>query len=146
VPDADFARLTAEIGERYAISGEIGRGGMATVYLAHDLKHSRQVAIKVLRRELYSLTFAERFLAEIQVTAGLQHPYILPLFDSGAVDTLLYYVMPFVDGQTLRIDPVASKAVASVLFGPRPTTLHTHDRRPAFHPPALTRLGIPDRA
>ena len=99
---SDIDRLTRAVGGRYAIVRELGRGGMATVYLAQDHKHARDVAIKVLRPELYSLTLAERFLAEITVTAGLQHPHILPLFDSGADDRLLYYVMPFVRGETLR--------------------------------------------
>ena len=95
-------RLTAALANRYRIEREVGHGGMATVYLAHDLKHGRQVAIKVLRPELAAAIGAERFLHEIEVTAGLQHPHILPLFDSGEADGLLFYVMPFVEGESLR--------------------------------------------
>ena len=84
------------------VEREIGRGGMATVYLARDLRHDRRVAIKVLREELAAAVGAERFLEEIRVTASLQHPHILPLFDSGSADGLLWYVMPFVEGETLR--------------------------------------------
>ncbi len=101
-PNRDFAQLTAALGDRYLVERELGHGGMATVYLAQDIKHARPVAIKVLRPELYSAQFAERFLAEIRVTASLQHPHILPLFDSGASGELLYYVMPYVTGETLR--------------------------------------------
>jgi serine/threonine-protein kinase len=95
-------RLANALVGRYAIDREIARGGMATVYLARDLRHGRRVAIKVLREELAAAVGAERFLAEIRVTASLQHPHILPLFDSGSVDGLLWYVMPFVEGETLR--------------------------------------------
>jgi eukaryotic-like serine/threonine-protein kinase len=103
-PDARrvAARLTSALGERYAIVREIAHGGMATVYLARDLRHDRPVAIKVLREELAAAVGAERFLAEIRVTASLQHPHILPLFDSGSADGLLWYAMPFVEGETLR--------------------------------------------
>ncbi|MCG6955371.1 MAG: serine/threonine protein kinase, partial [Gemmatimonadetes bacterium] len=80
----------------------MGAGGMATVYLAHDVKHDRQVALKVLRPELAAVIGAERFLAEIKTTAHLQHPHILPLFDSGAVEGMVFYVMPFVEGESLR--------------------------------------------
>ena len=86
----------------YTIEREIGRGGMAKVYLARDLKHQRFVALKVLDPELGAVLGAERFLAEIRVTANLQHPNLLPLFDSGEAQGLLYYVMPFVEGETLR--------------------------------------------
>ena len=75
---------------------------MATVYLAHDIKHDRKVAVKVLRPELAAVLGAERFLQEIKTTANLQHPHILPLFDSGEADSFLYYVMPFIDGETVR--------------------------------------------
>src|SRR5918994_7835812 len=87
---------------RYAIEREIGAGGMATVYLADDVRHGRKVAIKVLRRELAAVIGAHRFLAEIRTTANLQHPHILPLFDSGTADGFLYYVMPYVEGESLR--------------------------------------------
>src|SRR5688572_24461625 len=94
--------LTAALSERYAIERELGAGGMATVYLAHDVRHDRKVAIKVLRPELAAVLGAERFLSEIRTTANLQHPHILPLFDSGIADGFLYYVMPFVKGESLR--------------------------------------------
>ena len=90
------------LGERYLIERELGRGGMATVYLAHDVRHRRAVAVKVLHAELSAALGPERFLREIELTASLQHPHILPLFDSGAAGGLLYYVMPFVEGETLR--------------------------------------------
>ena len=96
------ARLAAALGDRYRIERELGQGGMATVYLAHDLKHDRKVALKVLLPELAAVIGGERFLAEIKTTANLQHPNILPLFDSGAADGFLFYVMPFVEGETLR--------------------------------------------
>jgi serine/threonine-protein kinase len=97
-----FERLRTGIADRYLLDKEIGRGGMATVYLAHDLRHQRDVAVKVLRPELAEAVGAERFLREIQTTARLIHPNILPLHDSGDVDGLLYYVMPYVPGETLR--------------------------------------------
>jgi serine/threonine-protein kinase len=96
------ARLAEALGGHYAVEGEIARGGMAAVYLARDLRHDRRVAIKVLREEVAAAVGAERFLEEIRVTASLQHPHILPLFDSGSAGGLLWYVMPFVDGETLR--------------------------------------------
>ncbi len=95
-------RLTTALTGRYEIERELGQGGMATVYLAKDVKHNRRVALKVLKPELAAVVGAERFLAEIQTTANLQHPHILPLFDSGQADSFLYYVMPFVEGETLR--------------------------------------------
>ncbi len=100
-----IARLSTALADRYKIGGELGAGGMATVYLAEDLKHHRQVAVKVLRPELAAILGAERFLKEIEVTAKLQHPNILPLYDSGVADTFLYYVMPYIEGETLRDDP-----------------------------------------
>src|SRR6059036_176045 len=87
---------------RYAVERELGRGGMATVFLAEDLKHHRPVAIKVLHAELAAALGAERFLREIEIAARLQHPHILPLYDSGSAAGLLYYVMPFVEGESLR--------------------------------------------
>ncbi len=95
-------RLKAALTDRYTIERELGRGGMATVYLAEDLKHKRNVAVKVLHSELAAVLGAERFLKEIEITARLDHPHILPLLDSGASDGFLYYVMPFVKGETLR--------------------------------------------
>ena len=95
-------RLAAALSERYRIESQLGAGGMATVYLAEDLKHHRRVAVKVLRPELAAVLGAERFLKEIEVTANLQHPHILPLHDSGEADSFLYYVMPYVEGESLR--------------------------------------------
>jgi eukaryotic-like serine/threonine-protein kinase len=94
--------MLSALAARYEIEREIGRGGMATVFLARDVKHGRRVALKVLHPELGAALGAERFIREISVTANLQHPNLLPLFDSGEVNGLLYYVMPFVDGETLR--------------------------------------------
>ena len=95
-------RLRLMLADRYAMERELGRGGMATVYLAQDLRHERHVAIKVLRPELSASLGADRFNREIKVAAQLQHPHILGLYDSGAADGLLYYVMPFVEGESLR--------------------------------------------
>ena len=96
------ARLNAALEGRYAIERELGEGGMATVYLADDLKHQRKVALKVLKPELAAVVGAERFLAEITTTASLTHPHILPLFDSGEADGFLFYVMPHIEGESLR--------------------------------------------
>jgi len=90
------------LADRYAVERELGRGGMATVFLAEDLKHHRSVAIKVLHAELTAALGAERFLHEIEIAARLQHPHILPLYDSGAAAGFLYYVMPYVEGESLR--------------------------------------------
>src|SRR5262245_629721 len=95
-------RLGAALADRYRIDRELGAGGMATVYLAQDLRHDRKVALKVLKPELAAVLGAERFVAEIRTTASLQHPHILPLFDSGTADGFLYYVMPFIEGESLR--------------------------------------------
>src|SRR5687768_7771813 len=95
-------RLSAALADRYRIERELGQGGMATVYLAEDLKHKRKVALKVLKPELAAVLGADRFVQEITTTAALQHPHILPLFDSGTADGFLYYVMPFIQGETLR--------------------------------------------
>jgi len=101
-------RLSTALADRYKIERQLGEGGMATVYLAHDIKHDRKVAIKVLRPELAAVLGAERFVQEIKTTANFQHPHILPLFDSGSAGgrdggtVFLYYVMPFIDGETLR--------------------------------------------
>jgi Tol biopolymer transport system component/tRNA A-37 threonylcarbamoyl transferase component Bud32 len=95
-------RLAAALADRYRIERELGAGGMATVYLAQDLKHDRKVALKVLRPELAAVIGARRFLAEIRTTANLQHPHILPLHDSGEVDGTVFYVMPYVEGESLR--------------------------------------------
>jgi serine/threonine-protein kinase len=95
-------RLSAALADRYSILRELGAGGMATVYLAEDRKHRRQVAVKVLRPELAAALGHERFLREIEIAAGLSHPHILPLYDSGDADGVLYYVMPYVEGESLR--------------------------------------------
>ena len=97
-----IARLIAALEGRYRIESELGEGGMATVYLAKDIKHERKVALKVLKPELAAVVGAERFLAEIKTTANLQHPHILPLHDSGEADGYLFYVMPYVEGESLR--------------------------------------------
>ena len=97
-----ITRLTGALHSKYRLDREIGAGGMATVYLAHDLRHDRDVAIKVLHPDLAAALGAERFLAEIKTTAKLQHPHILPLLDSGEADGLLFYVMPFIAGESLR--------------------------------------------
>src|SRR2546430_1972199 len=97
-----LARLKAALADRYAIDRVLGHGGTATVYLAQDLKHGRAVAIKVLRPELAAALGAERFLREIEIAARLTHPHILPLHDSGEAAGFLYYVMPFVQGESLR--------------------------------------------
>jgi eukaryotic-like serine/threonine-protein kinase len=97
-----LTRLTESLADRYRIDRELGAGGMATVYLAHDLRHDRDVAIKVLHPDLGAALGGERFLSEIRTTARLQHPHILPLLDSGSASGLLYYVMPLVTGETLR--------------------------------------------
>ncbi|MBI3983597.1 MAG: protein kinase, partial [Gemmatimonadetes bacterium] len=106
-------RLSAALAARYRVERELGAGGMATVYLAQDLKHDRKVALKVLKPELAAVLGAERFVVEIKTTASLQHPHILTLFDSGRGRTkaseggggeaeFLYYVMPYIEGETLR--------------------------------------------
>ncbi len=95
-------RLADALKDRYLIERELGSGGMATVYLAHDLRHERQVALKVLNPELAAVIGGDRFLAEIKTTANLHHPHILPLFDSGEADGFLFYVMPYVEGESLR--------------------------------------------
>ncbi len=97
-----FHRLKEALADRYALERELGAGGMATVYLAHDPRHNRKVAIKVMNPELAAIIGAARFLKEIETTANLQHPNILPLFDSGQVDATVFYVMPFVQGESLR--------------------------------------------
>src|SRR3989454_1559557 len=97
-----LARLRAALAGRYTLEREIGRGGMATVYLGRDVKHHRAVAIKVLRPELAAALGPDRFLREIEIAAGLTHPHILTLHDSGEADSFLYYVMPYVEGESLR--------------------------------------------
>jgi serine/threonine-protein kinase len=100
--DASLDRLTRALADRYAIEREIGRGGMATVYLAADLRHNREVAVKVMNPELAAAVGPDRFLREIEIAAKLAHPHILPVYDSGEADGFLYFVMPFVEGESLR--------------------------------------------
>jgi len=101
--------LTQALGDRYRLERELGRGGMAVVYLAEDVRHHRRVAVKVLRSDLARSIGAERFLREIEIAAGLSHPNILPLHDSGeAGDDLLYYVMPYVEGESLARASIVS--------------------------------------
>ena len=95
-------RLTTALSDRYTIERELGAGGMATVYLAHDVKHDRKVALKVLRPDLAASLGADRFLREVRIAANLSHPHILPLYDSGEADGFLFYVMPYVEGESLR--------------------------------------------
>ena len=95
-------RLRESLAQSYTIDRELGRGGMSAVFLANDCKHRRSVAIKVLNPELAASLGPERFLQEIQLAARLNHPHILPLFDSGSADGILYYVMPYVEGESLR--------------------------------------------
>jgi eukaryotic-like serine/threonine-protein kinase len=97
-----FDRLKSALADRYAVERQIGAGGMADVFLTHDLRHNRKVAIKVMHRDLAELVGVERFLREIETTAKLQHPHILPLFDSGSVDGTVFYVMPYVEEESLR--------------------------------------------
>ena len=101
MPDVQ-STLQSALTDRYAIEHEVGRGGMATVFLAHDLRHNRPVALKVLHPQLALSIGSERFLREIQIAARLQHPHIVPLYDSGQAGDLLYYVMPFIEGESLR--------------------------------------------
>jgi serine/threonine-protein kinase len=124
-------RITTALSDRYRIERELGAGGMATVYLAHDLRHDRDVAIKVLHEDLGATLGPERFLAVIKTTAKLQHPHILPLLDSGEADGLLFYVMPFVAGETLRERLARDTQLSSTT----PFASHARGRRARRHPP-----------
>src|SRR6476619_1770897 len=106
-------RLAAALADRYRIERELGQGGMATVYLAEDLKHRRKVAVKVLRPELAESIGGTRFLREIEIAAQLSHPHILPLHDSGEAAGFLYYVMPYVEGEPLRAKLVRDGALSA---------------------------------
>jgi TolB-like protein/tRNA A-37 threonylcarbamoyl transferase component Bud32/Flp pilus assembly protein TadD len=108
----EVAKVTSALAGRYRIERVLGEGGMATVYLAEDAKHKRKVAVKVMRSELAATIGAERFLREVEIAAQLSHPHILPMHDSGEADGLLYYVMPYVDGETLRERMVREGALA----------------------------------
>jgi len=136
-----YNALSGALADRYRIERVLGEGGMATVYLAHDLKHDRKVALKVLKPELGAVLGAERFLSEIKVTAQLQHPNLLPLFDSGeagdprdsAGGRFLYYVMPFVEGETLRARLEREKqlsiaAAVGIVTGISYALAYAHDR------------------
>jgi tetratricopeptide (TPR) repeat protein len=125
-------RLESALAPRYTIEREVGAGGMATVYLAHDHKHNRNVAIKVLSPELAATLGGERFLREIEIAAGLQHPHILPLYDSGAEEGILYYVMPYVEGNTLseRVagGPLPPREAVQVAVDVLSALEHAHSR------------------
>ena len=110
-----LSALSAALADRYRLERELGHGGMATVYLAQDLRHDRAVALKVLKPELAHALGPERFLREIQVTAQLDHPHILPLLDSGDAGGFLYYVMPYVQGETLRTRLMREKQLPSTM-------------------------------
>jgi len=122
-------RLAGALADRYRVEGELGQGGMATVYLAEDLRHRRKVAFKVLKPELAAVLGAERFVQEITTTAALQHPHILPLFDSGTAEGFLYYVMPYILGETLRVQPRRGRSSPPAVAG-RPPARHSgrHER------------------
>jgi tRNA A-37 threonylcarbamoyl transferase component Bud32/tetratricopeptide (TPR) repeat protein len=131
--DALASRVAAALGDRYIIGDTIGVGAQATVFLARDIKHERSVAVKVLRQELASSVSSERFLREIFIAAGLTHPNILPVFDSGSEQGLLYYVMPYIEGETLahRLRRVGKLPVAEALRLTREIAAalqHAHDR------------------
>ena len=102
-----FEQARSALADRYALEEEVGSGATAIVYLARDIRHHRQVAVKVLRPELVGAVAVDRFLREIQIVAGLNHPNIAPLFDSGRAGDIVYFVMPFIEGESLevRLDP-----------------------------------------
>src|SRR5437667_354922 len=144
------AAVTAALGERYAIDRELGRGGMATVYVAQDRRHGREVAVKVLRPDVAAAIGAERFLREITIAARLTHPHVLPLLDSGQAAGSLYYVMPYVRGETLRQRLVREQrlplkdalAIARELGG---ALDYAHRRRAGARPRARQGPGGPVR-
>jgi eukaryotic-like serine/threonine-protein kinase len=132
-PDALTSRVSAALGDRYVIGQTIGAGGQATVFLAHDVKHKRSVAVKVLRDDLASSVSSERFLREILIAAGLSHPNILPVFDSGSEQGLLYYVMPYIEGETLadrirREGPIPLDDALRLTREIAAALQHAHDR------------------
>jgi serine/threonine-protein kinase len=100
--EIEVAKVRRVLGDRYRIERVVGEGGMATVFLAEDVKHHRKVAVKVMRAELAATVGADRFLREVEIAAQLNHPHILPMHDSGEADGLLYYVMPYVEGESLQ--------------------------------------------
>jgi serine/threonine-protein kinase len=115
-------RLKTALADRHTIERELGAGGMATVYLAHDVRHDRKVAVKVLRPELAAALGADRFLREIKITARLNHPHILPLLDSGETNGDLFYVMPYVEGESLRDRLSREQRLLRPCDGRRPST------------------------
>ncbi len=123
----DPQRLATSLADRYRIERELGAGGMATVYLAQDVKHDRKVAVKVLRPELAAALGAERFLQEIRVTANLQHPHILPLHDSGKAHAFLYDMMPYVEGESLP--PGGQEILCKSFVSNAPARIRTWDPR-----------------
>ena len=137
-----FERLKSALADRYTVERKIGAGGMADVFLTHDVRHNRKVAIKVMHRDLAELVGVERFLREIETTAKLQHPHILPLFDSGSVDGTVFYVMPYVEGaRTLRVPPSPDSFVA---LQPRKHINVRTARIPFASPPPCSSAQIAD--
>src|SRR5207249_6263410 len=149
-----LARLRGVLADRYAIDRELGHGGAATVYLAQDLKHGRRVAIKVLRPDLAAALGPERFLREIETAARLNHPHILPLHDSGEADGFLYYVMPYVDGESVRdrlnrdkqlpieeAVTIASEVAGAVGYAQSQGVAHG-DSKPKRAPPSARASGV----
>ena len=130
-------RLASGLADRYTLGRELGQGGMATVYLAHDLRHDRDVALKVLRPEISAAMGADRFLREIKLAAGLTHAHILPVFDSGEAGGLLYYVMPSMEGRSLsppswRVKcraPLGQRTTAATISSAEAAVASTHGRR-----------------
>jgi len=147
-------RLKTALADRYTIERELGAGGMATVYLARDLRHDRHVALKVLRPELAAILGAERFLHEIKTTAHLQHPHILPLHDSGDADGNVFYVMPYVEGESLRsrlqrdkqlpVEDVVHHHAARVGRMVRPVEVRHALRAPHVVPPPIHPVRVLD--
>src|SRR6187401_2942089 len=125
----EVAKVASALAGRYKIEGVLGEGGMATVYLAEDQKHQRKVAVKVMRPELAATLGSDRFLREVQIAAKLQHPHVLPLFDSGESNGLLYYVMPLVEGETLK-DRLAREVADALAYAHKRGIIH-RDIKPA---------------
>ena len=147
---APFDQWRVALAARYRIDRELGRGGMAVVYLAKDLRHHRPVAVKVLRGDLAAAIGTERFLREIEIAARLNHPHILPLYDSGEAGGMVYYVMPFVEGESLRdrlererqLPVDAAVAIVAALGGIRLSLLPLVSGRPSLGSPSA-RLPFP---
>ncbi len=130
--------LTDALRDRFAFERELGRGGMGLIFLARDLRHNRQVAVKLIRPELASVVGSERFLREIQHAAQLQHPNIVPVYESGECEDTLYYVMPYVEGESLRARlrraAPARRPHAPTAARSRPTPGETRSARSAHSP------------